>query len=465
MPYKNEVANKTSHFDIVKNPEVAEFIKSCDYIKVPSESEGKKMCENFKDIENVKSDKLPDNIISIDGSFYEASISDELPSTKIGYVKIGNMLIKRKEYNKLGKNKFVDPFEVSKFQNNNLSMTFTFPSSNIVTKGTDSLKDSFRKELDKQLLKKRTKENDYKTSLRTTLFHLAALRPDGRGTRNTNKIQIYRCPNEECEGRNIELLDIEEQQYCPHCHKPIYPSDCLRLWEEVYEYQSNTSVLSRFMLIMEHMMPIHYIRVMKETNKESYANILSKLSFIIDGPLAIFGTAAWLHACIMKYVYNINKELKDMGFDEILYLGVQKTGQIAEYIKLIDKYLDKNRIFLIDDDYRYKYISPNKNLASKGFGRETYYGQDFIYKNDLGKILSFAVIFPFYNKEGEFERQKLEISNYTKINEVINLLNEFKCNLYENSIIPVALAHKYTAISFEPGGRVLDLLSKHYIEK
>ena len=200
MPYKNEVANKTSHFDIVKNPEVAEFIKSCDYIKVPSEAEGKKMCEDFKAIENVKSDKLPDNIISIDGSFYEASISDELPSTKIGYVKIGNMLIKRKEYNKLGKNKFVDPFEVSKFQNNNLSMTFTFPSSNIVTKGTDSLKDSFRKELDKQLLKKRTKENDYKTSLRTTLFHLAALRLDGRGTGDTNKIRIYRCPNEECEG-------------------------------------------------------------------------------------------------------------------------------------------------------------------------------------------------------------------------------------------------------------------------
>ena len=465
MPYKNEKANKTSHFDIVKNPEVAEFIKNCDYIKIPSEEEGKKMCEKFKTIENIKSDKLPDNIISIDGSFYEASISNDLPSTKIGYVKIGNMLIKRKEYNELGKNKFVDPFEVSKFQNNNLSMTFIFPSSNIVTKGTANLRDSFRRELDKQLLKNRTKENEYKTSLRTTLFYLASLRPEGRGTGDVNKIKIYKCPNEECEGKNIELLDIEEQQYCPYCHKPIYPSDCLRLWEEVYEYQSNASVLSRFMLIIEHMIPIHYIRVMKETNKESYANILSKLAFIIDGPLAIFGTAAWLHTCIMKYVYNINKELKNMQFNEILYLGVQKTGQIVEYIKLIDKYLDKNKIFLIDDEYRYKYISPNKEPASNGFGRETYYGQDYIYKNNLGKILPFSVIFPFYNKDGEFEKQKLDINNYTRINDIINLLNEFRCDLYENSIIPIALAHKYTAISFEPGGRVLDLLSKHYIEK
>ena len=32
MPYKNELANKASHFDIVKNPEVSEFIKNCDYI-------------------------------------------------------------------------------------------------------------------------------------------------------------------------------------------------------------------------------------------------------------------------------------------------------------------------------------------------------------------------------------------------------------------------------------------------
>ena len=36
MPYKYEYANKTSHFDIVNNPEVAKFIQECDFMIEPS---------------------------------------------------------------------------------------------------------------------------------------------------------------------------------------------------------------------------------------------------------------------------------------------------------------------------------------------------------------------------------------------------------------------------------------------
>jgi hypothetical protein len=42
MPYKNEYADKTSHFDIVNNPEIIKFIEACDFIIEPSEEEGKK---------------------------------------------------------------------------------------------------------------------------------------------------------------------------------------------------------------------------------------------------------------------------------------------------------------------------------------------------------------------------------------------------------------------------------------
>ena len=40
------------------------------------------------------------------------------------------------------------------------------------------------------------------------------------------------------------------------------------------------------------------------------------------------------------------------------------------------------------------------------------------------------------------------------------LIEDFECDLYENAIVPIALAHKYTAISLEPGAKVLDLLSQ-----
>ena len=36
--------------------------------------------------------------------------------------------------------------------------------------------------------------------------------------------------------------------------------------------------------------------------------------------------------------------------------------------------------------------------------------------------------------------------------------------MYENSLIPTILAHKYTAISLAPGSKVLDLLAKSNVE-
>ena len=39
MPYQGEFASKASHYDIVKNPEVAQFLEDCDYLKPPSDEE------------------------------------------------------------------------------------------------------------------------------------------------------------------------------------------------------------------------------------------------------------------------------------------------------------------------------------------------------------------------------------------------------------------------------------------
>ena len=64
-----------------------------------------------------------------------------------------------------------------------------------------------------------------------------------------------------------------------------------------------------------------------------------------------------------------------------------------------------------------------------------------------------------------FSTEKIKYSNYDVLGKAIKLIKEFECDLYENAIVPVALAHKYTAISLEPGSKVLDLLSEKNIKK
>ena len=137
----------------------------------------------FQDVTNILNKEIKNsfikNVIGVDGSCYETSIDEKLPSTKIGYVKISNLLINMNKFNDIGKSKsrFVDPFEIAKIKNSNNANTFVFPSAYISFNDNDSVIDSFREKLDKQLYNYRTNADDPDSSLRTTLFHLAALRP------------------------------------------------------------------------------------------------------------------------------------------------------------------------------------------------------------------------------------------------------------------------------------------------
>lgn len=463
MPYINEKASKVSHLDIIKNPEVKSFLKDCNYITPPKDRDVAEIKSYFKTPPNLKDESLPEIVIGIDGSNYESSIDDKLPSSKIGYIKIGSLLINLKHFKSLkeNNNRFVDPFEVAELKKKHEPNTFTLPSSNITIKNEKTVKDSFRKMVDKHLFNHRTSSENPKTSLRTTLFHLAAIRSGKLGTNDKIKLKIHKCPN--CGAKDIEVIDTPKQQYCNKCNEKIYPSDCLRLWEEISEYQSNTAVLSRFMLIIEHLIPIHYMRIIANTSFEA----LSKTSFIIDGPLAMFGPAAWLSNSIMKYIHEINKKLNKLNFPSLLLIGIQKSGQVVEYTNYIDKFLNNNSLYAIEDNYRYKYIIPNRKPSSSLFGFETYYGQDFIYKTPTGRTFIFALPFPFSSKTelsvDNFNKEKVKHNNYPILNKALALINEFECDLYENAIIPIALAHRYTSISLEPGGRALDLLTKELL--
>jgi len=463
MPYINEYADKTSHIDIVRNPDIINFLDNCKYMVEPSESEATLLSNKFIAIPAYDT-YLPNNIIAIDGSNYEASIRKDIPCTRIGYVKIGNLLIKRDSYKNLRSGScFLDPFKVAMIKKNNTATTFSLPSSNMLYKDQKTVRESFRLVLDEMLYNFRTDPLDSKTSLRSTLFLLASYRTGDMATNSRDKLFLHACPS--CKSEKVEVFDIADAQFCPHCHERVYPSDSLRIWEEVSDAISNQSALTRFMNVIEHIFAIHYIRIIKDYSPESFVEVLSNLCIFIDGPLAIFGNSAWLHSCIMKYLHEINKQMKGHGKSNVMILGLQKSGFIYDYFQLVKDKIPNNTIYCLEDDVRYKYININKKPSSSTFGSETYYGQDFLYKTASGRVFVFNIPYPFPDKQNKdvFSIEKSRIENYTNIGAYTRLINEFECDLYENAVVPIALAHKYTAISLEPGSRVLDLLSKSKI--
>ncbi|NJM09425.1 MAG: hypothetical protein HC883_00545, partial [Bdellovibrionaceae bacterium] len=101
--------------------------------------------------------------------------------------------------------------------------------------------------------------------------------------------------------------------------------------------------ISRFMNIVEHMIPIHYIRYLTEHSLKS----LSGIAFFVDGPLAVFGTAAWIHRSIMQFLASTNEKLVAAGHEPILVIGLQKTGQVVDHATMVDRYIQSGRLFAI----------------------------------------------------------------------------------------------------------------------
>ncbi|ABY33961.1 MAG TPA: hypothetical protein DEF43_17290 [Chloroflexus aurantiacus] len=459
MPYENERASKTAHADFIKNPEVQSFLNSCEYLTQPDEAEAQHLICDFKPPPHAAQANPVELVLAIDGSNYEAALDDEIPSTRLGYLKVGAILFSLKDVSKLREGRFVDPFKVAALQDQNASLTFVLPSANVRIKGQNSVRDSFRAALDEQLLSEKTRfdPKNFHTSLRSTLFFLASRRPGDLGTGTPLKLKLHKCPT--CERGPVELEDKLDPQMCPYCGAPVYPSDCLRIWEEVTDYQSNQIALSRLMIVLEHLIPIHYIRFIEQ---KAFLT-LTKIAFFIDGPLAIFGASAWLHRSIMIYLHEVNTRLAKYHQPPLLIIGLQKKGQIVDYLGLINRFLPPDRLFAIDDEYRYKYILANREPSRGGFGFETYYGQDFIFKTKQGRTFVFALPYPYPSKEepgSDFIREKTDWTRYPNLPTAVQLLEQLQTELYRDAVIPIALAHRYTAISTQPGGRVLDLLTR-----
>lgn len=463
MPYENELANKTAHGDFIKNPEIQGFLDTCEYLTPPDETEAQNLISVFRPSIRLESPYQIELVLATDGSNYESALRDQIPSARLGYLKLGAVLFSLKEFAHLREGSFVDPFKVATLQDNNTALTFVLPSSNVRLKGKNSVRDSFRAALDEQLLSEKTRfdPKNFHTSLRSTLFHLASRRPGNLGTGNPFKLKLHKCPS--CENGPIELEDKLEQQFCPHCGAPVYPSDCLRIWEDVTDYQSNQVALSRLMIVLEHLIPIHYIRFIEQKTLLS----LNKIAFFVDGPLAVFGNPAWLHRSIMIYLHEVNTKLAKYRQPPVLIIGLQKTGQIVDYLGLIDRFLPSDRLFAIDDEYRYKYILANRDPSKGGFGFETYYGQDFIFKTQQGRAFVFALPYPYPSKEepgSDFIHEKTDWARYPTLPTAIELLENLQTELYRDAVVPIALAHRYTAISLQPGGRVLDLLTRRALK-
>ena len=141
-------------------------------------------------------------------------------------------------------------------------------------------------------------------------------------------------------------------------------------------------------------------------------------------------------------------------------IGLQKSGYVVEYMQLLNRHIPTNRLFSITDEFRYNYLGIER--SKNGFGSETYYGHDFAVKTRSGKLFIFGLPYPFPTKSTahNFLEEKANMDHYLELQQALSLITQVETDLYRDALVPIALAHRYTAISLRPGGRVLDVMGR-----
>lgn len=453
MPYNRERAGKGGHADLVRNPDVSMFLENCSYMREPSDQEGTRIASSFMDAPSGT--ELPLKVIASDASTYSDAISGRFPSTQVGYVKVSLVLVDLKEFADLTEpgSRYVDPFKVAAMHRNASAISFTLPGSNIRYKKAATVRDGFRRAVFDQYSDARTNfAKGEKYSLSDTLLAI-----------NGGSISIKKCPS--CGDYPDKAFAFDEHNLvasCSSCHAEIYITDDLRLHEQVSDYGDCASAITRFMNVTEHLLVASLIRMLADHQPEA----LSSMGFILDGPLAIFGQPADVHKRLMALYHEIAERQLARNLCPPVIVGLQKDGQVMEHarslVPFLNKSFEKKSAFrVVDDIYRGKYICEVQN---ENFGHETYYGQDFILKTESGRIFTVGIPYPYHDKQprADFADRKSNPANYGNLlSRSFDLIKYFELDLYENAVVPIALAHRHASISLVPGGKVLDLVTKH----
>jgi len=342
MPYGRESAGKGGHSDFVKNPDVVAFLGECDYMRPPSDEEALRLGQSFLPAPCGEV-LLPRHVIASDASKSDTPISERLPSTQVGFLKISHVLINMAKYAGLvdPQNRFVDPFKVSEIHRDAHPLTFTMPGSNIRYKGASCVKDGFRAALFDQL--SRVTSDGGRRSAAQVLLDLE----DG-GT-----IELGKCPACGDSTRKYHFSGSTLVHECSHCRSPIYVTDFLRLHEGISDFGDNSAAMTRMMNALEHLMIAAFILEVERGDVVRLAD----LTFVLDGPLAIFGEPAKLSQRLQKLIYRINAELSNRGLRNMLVLGLQKTGGLMDHAKLIERHLPAGTLRVVDDGYRNEYVT------------------------------------------------------------------------------------------------------------
>ena len=396
----------------------------------------------------------PDLVLAIDGSHLEGHPEKGFPGAEYGYVTIAAVLIDLKLISQLEKEDIIDPKLFRKTETP-ATQESCFPGCNITLDNDKDAKASLRKAIfedfqsSKSLKEAETILETYEHLLKMKIDHFPeAKKPD--------------CPIEGFEENDMEYGYGE--YVCPYSGEPLYSTDALRLHELMNPSGTNGELFGQIMLTLEKLWFINLLRYFEQKNLLS---TLRRIAFIIDGPLAVFSTSSWLTKVIETELWRINEVQKPINGQDMMIIGIEKSGVFFNHFRDIDTSKEgipdvfpNQSALLLTDEYIKKNIIFSE--STKPYGQDTYFGRKFFYKAASGQRI--VPVITWYNK---YQKSILtaEPEQFSRLTDVMTLLDIIVSNRYPNSLSPLISAHAEAAIPLNIGTRLFEDIAREIKEK
>lgn len=386
----------------------------------------------------------PDLILAVDGGRQPVKVQNGYPGAEIGYITVAAVLILLDKLREVAAEDIINPVEYRKTQRKS-SIDTVLPGRGVIIDDERSPEASMRRTLFEEMSGYRVFP-DSETLLETYEVLMRGA-PDDR--------TVY-CP---CEKRVPYRRGAGEYE-CGECGHSLYSTDALRLHELFSPHESCEKMFGHVMTMLERLWLIHALRAF-ERRGEEWLQVMGRMAFIMDGPLAIYGTPAWLSTPIRKELQRLNAAQKAMTGLDMMIIGIEKRGSFARHFEMIDTRKDggirfaAQRHLLLDDKYIRNHIVPSD--GDRQYGGNTYFGRKLLYKSALKHRL--VVNMACFTDE-QFDLSTARPDQFPRLADALAMLDKLSSNLYPNSLSPIIAAHAEAAIPMHLGGQILENLAR-----
>lgn len=437
-----ERGSRIAHSYIINDEEIKQYLNSCE---IPVVAEDVDLNESLQhDIVYPETNAI-EFIVAVDGESTTIPVKKSFPSSLITFFQFGSLLIKGSDLDEMERKPFVSPSDINKLKKIEREK-FVLPTKNVALKKGIDFRTTVREAIHEFFKKKHSGT----TSILETLYWF--IFEHYNPASNKNDYKLSQCPH--CGTNNI-LLDKKEIDFknyswrCTksNCEKEILITDVLRLFEKVdkLENADASGIITYLEKAIESFFIIHTIKSLMEIQD----GLVDRFLFVKDGPLSFGGETANMHKPMQALLTYLNKTNK------INLVGVETSGAFVDHARQIKDKLNPGQVFLLNNEHIYTYIQVGDHKQQR-YGSTSYYSGKFIYKSFDGRV--YVLTLPVENHNTYYNQP--ELTDLKNIQEILMNIDKLRCDIYENALIPVAVANKLISLTNHPSSNILEKFAK-----